>query len=59
MWYDEHGEGEPLVMLRPGGADSRAFGPNLEGLASRFHYSCQSDVATVIHRTRPVLTATS
>jgi len=36
MWYDEHGEGEPLVMLHPGGTDSRAFGPNLEALASRF-----------------------
>ena len=36
MWYDEHGKGEPLVMLHPGGADSRAFGPNLEALTSRF-----------------------
>jgi pimeloyl-ACP methyl ester carboxylesterase len=37
MWYDEHGEGEPLVMLHPGGVDSRAFGPNLQALALRFH----------------------
>lgn len=37
MWYAEHGQGEPLIMLHPGGVDSRAFGPNLEGLASRFH----------------------
>ncbi|MGH2732929.1 MAG: alpha/beta fold hydrolase [Actinomycetota bacterium] len=36
-WYDEHGEGEPLVMLHPGGIDSGAFGPNLKVLASRFH----------------------
>jgi pimeloyl-ACP methyl ester carboxylesterase len=38
-WYDEHGEGEPLVLLHPGGAgvDSRAFGPNLGPLAARFH----------------------
>lgn len=36
-WYDEHGEGEPLVMLHPGGTDSRAFAPNLEALAARFH----------------------
>lgn len=38
-WYDEHGRGEPLVLLHPGGAgvDSRAFGPNLESLAARFH----------------------
>ena len=36
--YDEQGAGEPLVMLHPGGVgvDSRAFGPNLEALASRF-----------------------
>lgn len=36
VWYDERGEGAPLVMLHPGGADSRAFGPNLASLASRF-----------------------
>jgi pimeloyl-ACP methyl ester carboxylesterase len=35
--YDEEdGEGEPLVMLHPGHADSRAFEPNLPGLARRF-----------------------
>jgi pimeloyl-ACP methyl ester carboxylesterase/GNAT superfamily N-acetyltransferase len=36
-WYDEHGEGEPLVLLHPGGVDSRAFGPNLDALTERFH----------------------
>ena len=36
-WWDEHGAGEPLVLLHPGGADSRAFDPNLEGLAAQFH----------------------
>ena len=36
-WYDEHGEGEPLVLLHPGGADSRAFEANLPGLAAAFH----------------------
>lgn len=36
-WYDEHGEGEPLVMLHIGGIDSQAFGPNLAPLASCFH----------------------
>lgn len=38
-WYDEHGAGEPLVLLHPGGAgvDSRAFGPNLGALSARFH----------------------
>jgi pimeloyl-ACP methyl ester carboxylesterase len=38
-WYDEHGHGEPLVLLHPGGAgvDARAFAPNLGALAGRFH----------------------
>lgn len=36
-WYDEHGEGEPLVLLHPGGADARAWAPNLDALAARFH----------------------
>ncbi len=35
-WYDEKGTGDPLVLLHPGGADSRAFGPNLEAFAERF-----------------------
>lgn len=35
-WWDEHGEGDPLVLLHPGGADSRAFDSNLAGLAARF-----------------------
>lgn len=38
-WYAEHGDGEPLALLHPGGAgvDSRAFGPNLAALAAHFH----------------------
>jgi pimeloyl-ACP methyl ester carboxylesterase len=36
-WYDEHGEGAPLVLLHPGGADARAWGPNLAALAAHFH----------------------
>jgi pimeloyl-ACP methyl ester carboxylesterase len=35
-WYDQHGEGEPLVLLHPGGVDARAFGPNIDGFARRF-----------------------
>jgi pimeloyl-ACP methyl ester carboxylesterase len=35
-WWDVHGDGEPLVLLHPGGADSRAFDGNLEGLAAAF-----------------------
>lgn len=37
MWYDERGTGDPLVLLHPAGVDSRAFTPNLEALAQRFH----------------------
>ena len=38
MWYDERGDGDPLVLLHPGGAgvDSRALDPNLEALSRRF-----------------------
>lgn len=35
-WYDEKGSGEPLVLLHPGGVDSRAFKPNLDALAAVF-----------------------
>jgi pimeloyl-ACP methyl ester carboxylesterase len=35
-WYAEYGAGEPAVLLHPGGADSRAWGPNLDALAARF-----------------------
>jgi pimeloyl-ACP methyl ester carboxylesterase len=37
-WYEEHGDGEPLVLLHPGGAgiDSRAWQPNLGALAGHF-----------------------
>ena len=36
-WYDEHGEGEPLLLLHPGGADARAWAPNIDALAAHFH----------------------
>jgi pimeloyl-ACP methyl ester carboxylesterase len=35
-WWDVHGDGEPLVLLHPGGADSRAYDSNLDGLAAAF-----------------------
>jgi len=35
-WWDVHGEGEPLVLLHPGGADSRAYDAYLPGLAAAF-----------------------
>lgn len=36
VWHDVHGDGEPLVLLHPGGADSRAYDANLDGLAAAF-----------------------
>lgn len=35
-WWDVHGDGDPLVLLHPGGADSRAYDLNLAGLAAAF-----------------------
>jgi pimeloyl-ACP methyl ester carboxylesterase len=35
-WYDEHGEGEPVVLLHPGGVDARACGPTVEAVAAQF-----------------------
>jgi pimeloyl-ACP methyl ester carboxylesterase len=36
-WYDEHGSGEPLVLMHGGLVDARFFEPNLAALAERFH----------------------
>ena len=35
-WYEELGDGEPLVLLHPGGADARAWSPSLGVLSERF-----------------------
>lgn len=35
-WYGRYGEGQPLVLLHPGGADARAWAPNLEPLSAHF-----------------------
>jgi pimeloyl-ACP methyl ester carboxylesterase len=35
-YYEAHGDGEPLLLLHPGGVDARAFAPNLGALAARF-----------------------
>jgi len=39
MWYAELGQGDPCVLLHPGGAgvDSRALAPNVDTLAQVFH----------------------
>lgn len=39
MWYEERGQGDPLVMLHPGGAgvDARALAPTLAALSESFH----------------------
>jgi pimeloyl-ACP methyl ester carboxylesterase len=36
-WYDEQGEGEPLVLMHGGLVDARFFEPNLAALTERFH----------------------
>src|SRR5262249_12615621 len=36
MWYDDRGDGDPLVLLHGGLTDSRDFSGNLDMLASRF-----------------------
>jgi pimeloyl-ACP methyl ester carboxylesterase len=36
-WYDEGGDGEPLVLLHGGAVDARFFGPNIEAFTARFH----------------------
>jgi pimeloyl-ACP methyl ester carboxylesterase len=35
-YYEEDGEGDPRILLHPGGADSRAWESNLPGLAEMF-----------------------
>ncbi|HEX2432999.1 MAG TPA: alpha/beta hydrolase [Gaiellaceae bacterium] len=35
-WYDEHGSGDPLVLMHGGLVDARSFEPNLGALAERF-----------------------
>lgn len=36
-WYEEHGAGEPLVLLHGGAVDARFFEHNLPALAEQFH----------------------
>ncbi|HEX4256513.1 MAG TPA: alpha/beta hydrolase [Streptosporangiaceae bacterium] len=38
MWYEQRGQGEPCVLLHPGGAgvDARALGPTADGLSQTF-----------------------
>jgi pimeloyl-ACP methyl ester carboxylesterase len=36
-WYDEHGSGDPLVLLHGGLVDARFFALNIGPLAERFH----------------------
>jgi pimeloyl-ACP methyl ester carboxylesterase len=36
-WYDEYGDGDPLVLMHGGLVDSRFLEPNLGPLAERFH----------------------
>lgn len=35
-WYDEKGSGDPLVLLHPGGVDSRSMDPTFDALTQEF-----------------------
>jgi pimeloyl-ACP methyl ester carboxylesterase len=35
-WYDEHNDGDPLVLMHPAGADNEAWAPQLDALRN-FH----------------------
>ena len=35
-WYDEHGDGEPLMLMHGGLVDSRFMEPNLGPLSERW-----------------------
>ena len=45
-WYDERGEGEPLVLLHGGVVDARFFDQNIEPLAARFRASATRSWST-------------
>ena len=45
-WYEEYGDGEPLVLLHGGLVDARFFEPNLKPLAERFHVYTPSGAGT-------------
>ena len=36
LWFETTGDGEPFVLLHPGGVDSRAFGPLVDALSERY-----------------------
>lgn len=36
-WYDERGDGEPLVLVHGAAVDARWFDPNVDALAGHFH----------------------
>lgn len=36
-WYDEHGKGDPLVLMHGGLTDARTFAANVDALADHFH----------------------
>jgi pimeloyl-ACP methyl ester carboxylesterase len=58
-WYEEDGDGPPLVLLHPGGADSRAFEVIVPGLAGHFRSSGPTAAATAAPPTSTARSATS
>jgi pimeloyl-ACP methyl ester carboxylesterase len=58
-YYEEDGSGEPLVLLHPGGADSRAFEIIVPGLAGHFRVLRPTAAATAAPPTSTARSPTS
>ena len=58
-YYEEDGDGPPLVLLHPGGADSRAFEVIVGGLAGHFRVFGPTAAATAAPPTSRARSPTS
>jgi hypothetical protein len=56
-YYEEDGAGEPLVLLHPGLADSRAFEEYVPELAQHFHQRTAKTITSGGSESRPRQTA--
>ena len=58
-YYEEDGHGEPLVLLHPGGADSRVFESNLPASPRTSRCSVPIGAGTAVPPTSRVRSPTS
>jgi pimeloyl-ACP methyl ester carboxylesterase len=58
-YYEEDGDGPPLLLLHPGGADSRAFEVVVPGLAGHFRVFRPTGAATAAPPTSRARSATN